>query len=191
MVLPTDGKNWWYWIHFISEYYCPEYGWVRAETSYGETPWETKNDIVLRVIYPKDENKVDPYFRRVYNNIYTSGEEMWFWIHTDNAIVPNGGTDLGHYRAGGWIEKHFYTEEKKATEALFITNKVFDLYAKRFSKNYEKWLLELKKSISSLEKNDIGGYINQMESIYQELKEEELKELSFLLFRKFGRKSKF
>jgi len=43
--------------HYIVEFYVPEYGWVRFESTLGEIPWEPYRDVVVAVVTPEDENR--------------------------------------------------------------------------------------------------------------------------------------
>ncbi len=43
--------------HYIVEFYVPEYGWVRFESTLGKIPWKPYRDVVVAVVTPEDENK--------------------------------------------------------------------------------------------------------------------------------------
>ena len=42
-------------MHWNIEYFLPDYGWVKSETSAGQNPWPAQNDVVTLVCRPEDE----------------------------------------------------------------------------------------------------------------------------------------
>ena len=55
VLLVHNDQGFWTQMHYMVEYYLPGYGWVLIETTRGETPYETKRQVVNRVCYPEDE----------------------------------------------------------------------------------------------------------------------------------------
>jgi hypothetical protein len=43
--------------HYIVEFFVPEYGWVRFESTHRRIPWKPYNDVVVAVVMPEDENR--------------------------------------------------------------------------------------------------------------------------------------
>jgi transglutaminase-like putative cysteine protease len=43
--------------HYIVEFFIPEYGWVRFESTHCRIPWKPYNDVVVAVVKPEDENR--------------------------------------------------------------------------------------------------------------------------------------
>ncbi|MDI6708235.1 MAG: hypothetical protein QME47_04015 [Candidatus Thermoplasmatota archaeon] len=170
IVMPICGKERWYQIHFICEYYCPGHEWVWVETTMGQTPWEPKNDILLRVNYPEDENEAgnrrDWYLEEAGNG----GVEQWFWLSTEDVYVVAGPVDKeGNYRARGWVESNFTTSESKASEAFLLTGKVWEFYTEDFEEKYEQFLPKLKNAINYLREGNPDGYLAEMSTIYEGL----------------------
>jgi hypothetical protein len=54
-VYPTNGQP--LQTHYIVEYFLPGYGWVWAESSMAQTPWEPYEEVVVNVVYPSDEDQ--------------------------------------------------------------------------------------------------------------------------------------
>lgn len=158
IVIPTGG-GWLQW-HFISEYYCPDYGWVWVETSLGQTPFEPKNDVVIRVNYPEDENEA---------GVNHGGVEQIYWLSTDNVFVVYGGTDEMSY-TGAWSESESFVNSECANNAFLITQSVHSLYINYTGKNlsdenkthFENAISAQKTAIEFLSANDLNSYIEKM-----------------------------
>lgn len=69
-------------IHYTCEYYCPGYGWIRADSRFSGaiTPSPYNESIVLKVIYPEEENDAGS---GVQGN---GGLVPWVWMTNDNVI---------------------------------------------------------------------------------------------------------
>jgi hypothetical protein len=70
-------------MHYMVEYYVPDYGWVLLDTTRGETPYDTHRQLINRICFIADEDdtKTDYIFR------FMKGEERWIWISNDN-VTP-------------------------------------------------------------------------------------------------------
>jgi len=165
----STGKNFWFQAHYMCEYYCPDYGWVPAETTLGITPYEPKNYIILRVNYPKDENLAGN------GNDYYGGCEPWFWIDNANARVwwlPKSGTR-------GWLEKGITTNPDKADLAFNLTQNVYELHVRCMGMNlsgedllhFDSAISAQKNAIECFKQSDITGYLNNMTIAYNEYRE--------------------
>ncbi len=171
-VMPTwlDFK---YDMHFISQYYCPGYGWVFVETSYGiqKTPCEPKYNIVMRVNYPDDENKAGNYSTGISGN---GGVEQFRWI--DKTFVY-----FSHLSSvnSAQIEKELTTSQNLADTAFQLTQNVYEMYTKYFGVNLigenqqhvVNATLAQKNAITCFNQSDIQGYIDDMTIAYIEYME--------------------
>lgn len=80
VLLVNNDQGFWTQMHYMIEYYVPDYGWVLLDTTRAKTPFNTSRQIVNRVCYPEDENntKTDYIFKRM------KGEERWIWFSNNN-----------------------------------------------------------------------------------------------------------
>ncbi|HEC81872.1 MAG TPA: hypothetical protein ENI42_05570 [Thermoplasmatales archaeon] len=165
------GKDFWFDAHYISEYYCPDYGWVSAETTLGVTPYEPKNNIVLRVNYPEDENLAGN------GNDYYGGCEPWFW--TDNVDVQVWWRPREESGTRGWLEKEVTTNQDMANLLFNLTQTVYELHTKYMGVNlseenqlhFDKAMLAQKNAVECFNQSDIIGYLNNITLAYTEYKE--------------------
>jgi len=171
LVMPT--WSWftsWFDMHYISEYYCPEYGWVWAETSLGDTPYPPKNNIILRVCYPEDENEAGNRFHNY------GGCEQWFWVESRNVQIYWTHNGSG---ARSWIEKELTTDQQSASLAFSVTQDVYELYTKYTGMNltgenlmhFDNAILAQKTAIDYFNQSDLIGYFDNMAIAYNEYKE--------------------
>ncbi len=125
-VMPTWNKDMWYDMHYITQYFSPGYGWILTETSLGITPYQPKNNIIMRVNYPKDENKAGNW-----HTIGTGGVEYWFWDNHKNISF------LYDHKISrrGWIENEIQTNTSYALNTFNLTKKVNILYNKYYGVN--------------------------------------------------------
>lgn len=141
----------WYEAHYMMEYYSgQEYGWILTEVHNAKTPHEPKNQIILRICYPEDENNTQTDFV----NKRMTGVESFLWI--DNESVKPYYKDL----AEG--SKTRMDEEQSIIADAIIVNDVVNLTKEVYHK-YEYYLG------LSLSGEDIGYFDNateyQMEAI--------------------------
>lgn len=164
IVIPTGGI-WLQW-HFISEYYCPNYGWVWVETSLGQTPFEPKNNIVIRVNYPEDENEA---------GINYGGVEQIYWVPTDNVSVSYGNPSEDSYTKA-LIETEIFTSSENANNSFLIALEVYSFYMKYIGKelssegmqHFENALNAQRNALERLRECDINGYTEYMNIAYAE-----------------------
>ena len=166
IVMSTWSKEDWYDMHYICEYYCPNYGWVSAETTLGYTPYQPKNYIILRVCYPKDENEAGNRFHNY------GGCEQWFWVDQKN-IQIHTNEDSG---AKGWIEQDIITDLENASSMFNLTQDVYSLFSRYSGENltaenlmhYNNAVLAQKNAINCFNQSDTKGYLNNMTNAYEE-----------------------
>ena len=160
--MSTGVVKWWYNIHYICEYYCPEYGWIFAETSAGITPYYPKYDIVLRVNYPEDENTIG-------NGLdYYGGCEQWYWVDSEDIY--------GSAQTQSWIENEVITSEDNATIAFQITKTDWKYYTQYAGSNLTEENQQhfnnatefQEDALWCLSLSDVDGYIDNMTLAYFE-----------------------
>ncbi len=83
VLLANPTYNFAFEMHYMTEYYLQDYDWVLTEVHGGKTPHEPKNQIILRICHPEDENNTQTDF------IYPKMKyiERWLWIDTEN-VTP-------------------------------------------------------------------------------------------------------
>lgn len=148
-------------MHYISEYYCPGYGWIFTETALGITPFEPKGNIVMRINYPNDENKA----------FFKGGVEFWHWSENPKIIFTNTGP-----LRRAWIEKEIFTDEQNASLAFNLTKNVYNLHTTYVGMNltkenlihYDNAILAQKNAIKCFNQNDNSGYLDNMTFAYNE-----------------------
>lgn len=190
LITATPGKKYWMDCHYMCEYYCPGYGWIPAETTFGSTPpkdsifgriisyaanyrgfqdyspYEPKNYIIIRVNYPEDENLAG-------NRLdYYGGCEPWFWTDDENAniwwIAPE---ESGQH---GWIEKELITSQITANNAFNLTRDVYELHITYFGVNltglnityFYNAILAQQNAVQCFNQSDIFGYYENMTFAY-------------------------
>jgi hypothetical protein len=175
VVMATKNYPFWYQMHFMTEYYCPGYGWIPSDVHDAETPTEPKNQIIMRVCSLEDENNTghDFFFSKM------TGVERWFWIDND-AVIPyykdlNEGSKLNMFQ-----EKELWTNATSANTAFNVTKMVFLLYQQYLGKNltsenlqhYQNALSYQKQAILSFKQSqEPSGYQSFIILAYTEYKE--------------------
>lgn len=190
---PTYGRDIGVEQHWIAEYYCPDYGWIPAETMFGCTPpygipefvvskasksmglnfntvYETKSYIVLRINHPDDENNAG-------NGLsYYGGHEPY---ETFNPKECCSFREENWSHTYGWIQKELDTDIGKANLALNLTKDVYDLHTKYIGMNltgadslhFINATTAQENAIQCFKNSDINGYQNNMTLAYQEYME--------------------
>jgi len=168
IVTPMAGESRWYDTHYISEYYCPDYGWIYAETSMFKTPFEPKNNIILRLNYPEDENIAGS------GHDYYGGCEPWYWLdNTDILVWWNCDEASG---TQGWIEKEVITNEYLADLSFNYTRDVYELHTRYFGMNlsgeqmihYNNAVCAQHNAIDCLHQSNVDGYLENITIAYDE-----------------------
>jgi len=195
IITPTIyGKDLFIEQHVICEYYCPNYGWVPAETilmctppkdivenivvkvahNIGYTnfsiPYESKGYVVLRINYPDDENEAG-------NGIsYYGGMEAYMKMYPREVErclnLTSNYTGITH----GWIEKELKTDQQNADHAFSLTRDVYELHTKYIGmtltgenkQHFDNAILAQKNAIDCFNQSDINGYINNINTAYTE-----------------------
>ena len=107
----------------MNEYYLPNYGWILTEVHKGIVPYEAKNQVILRICYPEDEQNThtDYFFKKM------TGVEYWFWIDNDN-VIPYYVDLVEGSKTNMFKESEQMTDSFTADYSFFITKQVFYYY---------------------------------------------------------------
>jgi hypothetical protein len=161
IVMPTN--NVWFYMHFISEYYCSYKGWILVETTMGRTPFRQKHDIILRINYPEDEN-----------NAGVDGSELYYWIDSKNVDIAMDPLNGSGSRA--WIENNIMIDKSTANLTFNLTQEVYSLHTKYIGMDlnetntlhYTNALIAQQNAINCFMQSDVLGYFNNMTIAYDE-----------------------
>jgi len=130
VVMVTRNYPFWYQMHFMVEYYCPDYGWILSEVHNAETPYEPKNQIIMRICSLDDENNTGTDF--IFSKM--TGVEQWFWI--ENTSVTPYYKDLKEgSKMNMFPENDLFTTSTNALATINITGTVFSFYQQYLGKN--------------------------------------------------------
>jgi len=175
VLLVNNDQGFWTQMHYMIEYYCPNYGWVLIDSTSGKTPYETNKQIINRICYPSDEDNT----KRDYIIPFMKGEERWLWIDNENIIPYYIDCNEGS-RSQMFIENKITSNSFTSDYAFFITQCVFHQYKKYLGEDLnEQNLLHLNKAINNQkqainelkENKDINEYIYFMDKSYDEYKQ--------------------
>ena len=175
VILANPDYTFWYEMHFMTEYYLPGYGWILTEVHKGITPYEPKNQIILRICHPEDENNTQSDF--LFYNM--KGLERWIWIDNDY-VLPYYKDLVEGSKCKMFTEKELFTDKAPGEEAVNITKDVFNKYEYFLGMNligdnldhFENATDYQFKAIDDLKSsNDVSGYINYLNSANDEYDE--------------------
>jgi transglutaminase-like putative cysteine protease len=175
VAMATKNSQFWYQMHFMSEYYCPGYGWILSEVHNAETPTEPKNQIIMRICSLEDENNTghDFFFDKM------TGVERWFWIDNEY-VIPYYLDFFDGSKVNMFQEKELMTNTSFATTAFNVTEIVFLHYQQYLGKNltdenlqhFQTALNYQKQAILSLKQSqEPNGYISFMNLALAEFEE--------------------
>ncbi len=166
VVLVTRNYPFWYQMHFMIEYYCPNYGWILSEVHNAETPYEPKNQIIMRICSLEDENSTGHDF--IFSKM--TGVEQWFWID-NNAVKPYYKDLKEGSKVNMFPENEVFTISTIAFSAMNITQFVFSFYQQYLGKNFSAENLihfqnalgyQKQAIISFKQSDDPSGYLSYM-----------------------------
>jgi len=173
VVMATPHYEFWFQMHYMSEYYLPGYGWILTEVHKGNTPVEPKEQIIMRVCYPEDEENThsDYIFSRM------TGLESWFWFD-DLRVFPYFVNCTAGSKNNMFVEAETLTDDQTANNAVFTTKLVLNLYQTYQGVNlssedqgyFENATYFQKKACEELQQSDVPGYIIFMDTAYDEYK---------------------
>ncbi len=171
VLLVHNDQGFWTQMHFMVEYYCPGYGWVLIDPTFGKTPYSTKKQIINRICFPEDEEDT----KRDYVYSTMRGEERWIWI--DNEYIKPVYIDCNEgSKSQMFYEGNIEIDEFTADYAFLQAHLVYYQYEKYLGKdlsvhNQEYFQNALEYQTSALQEfsqSNIQAYIENMYLAYQE-----------------------
>jgi len=158
------GKKFWIdGLHYLPELFVPGYGWIRTQS--GKVYSEPRNNIILKIVHPKDENLAGGGLS------YYGGTVTWFWFENSNLCfdTPNEfklykipkSKKIGATIARGWKKKRFKIPKDISIELFDITKEVWD----KSLNNHKKINPLQKKAIDLLLDSRFEEYIKYMKNI--------------------------
>lgn len=147
-----------YDMHWIIDYYVPEYGWVRMETSMGHNPYYPEQEIVTFACNPEDE----------FAMFYPSGVDACW--HTSDPVF---GMACPNWQAAhiAYYPSSISDSTEKIEHAHSLTDSVFNYYSNYFGINLtpvQQALLETAleyqaSALANIQASDLDGYISDMQ----------------------------
>jgi hypothetical protein len=174
VLLVNNDQGFWTQMHYMVEYYCPGYGWVLVETTFGKSPYSTKHQVVNRVCYPQDEENT----KEDYIFPFMKGEERWLWIDTNN-ISPYYVDCKKGSKSQMFSEAVVSVDQLTANFAFVLTERVFRQYQSYLGLHltdenlyhFQNATLYQKEAIITLKGNNTEGYISFLNRAYDEYNE--------------------
>ena len=161
--MPTR-YDFWYEIHYTTQYYCPGFDWILTEVHAGITPYAPQNQIILRFCYPEDENNTQADF--IYQRM--KGLESWMWFDNENIKPYYNNFKEGSTRIKSFAENSINIDLNVINETINLTKIVFKKYQKFLNINltddnfinFDIGQNYIKKAIDELlSSDDAFGYI--------------------------------
>jgi len=123
VILATPHYDFWYQVHCLVEFYCPGYGWILSEVHDAKMAHEPKNQIIMRICYPVDEDNTgqDYFFPKM------SGVERWYWIDTSK-VVPYYKDFVEGSKSNMFPEQNCTTAPETATLVASLSKSIFSYY---------------------------------------------------------------
>ena len=175
VLLALPDQTFWTQMHYMLEYYCPDYGWVLIDPTRGKTSYEPRRQVINRVCYPEDEDDT----KADYIIPFMDGEERWLWIDNENVYPYYVDCDKGS-KSKMFSENEIMTDSFTADYAFFLTRTVFHQYEQYLGKNLTGENLEhfqdgmhyQKQAVDELSKSDdTDKYVYLMDKAYDEYKD--------------------
>ena len=140
--------------HWIIEYFIPDYGWVKMETSTGENPFRLSNQIITFICNPEHEFPV----------FYPWGHEG-LWHTSDPELILNWGRAHNGHVVNG-ITNSMDTVELASS----LTNSVFHYYTSYWSihlpsaqqTTFQNAFNYQKSALDNISNKDMNSYITNM-----------------------------
>jgi len=171
VLLAHNDQGFWTQMHYMVEYYCPEYGWVLIDSTKGETPYATKRQIINRICFPEDEENT----KADYIMPFMKGEERWLWIENEN-IYPYYVDCKTGSKSQMFYEGEIETDSFTADYAFLLTQLVFHQYEQYLGVNltgenlghFQNATIFHNNAISAFQHSNIQAYIDNMNLAYDE-----------------------
>jgi hypothetical protein len=153
-------------IHYICEYYCPDYGWVRTDSRFFNyiVPISYNESIVLKVIYPEEEDLAGSGMKG------KGGMVPFYWFSDDNMSI-------GGIIERCWNEKIITVNKNISNNVLELTRDIWELFSNYLgkdlgyekNKNFENATEFLQEAIKFFKESDFDGFFSNLNSTYNEL----------------------
>lgn len=175
VLLANNDQGFWTQMHYMVEYFCPGYGWVLLDPTFGKTPYPTYHQVINRVCYPEDEQDT----KRDYIFPLMKGEERWLWIDTEYVVPYYVDCDQGS-KSRMFTEAKVSADEIVTSYAFVLTQIVFRMYQGFFGMNLtqenqqhlENAIQYQKQAIHELQQAlNLEGYISYLNRAYDEYQE--------------------
>jgi hypothetical protein len=161
VLLVNNDQGFWTQMHYMIEYYVPDYGWVLLDTTNGKTPYLTKKQVINRICFPEDENNT----KKDYIYRFMKGEERWIWI--ENKLIKPYYVDCDQGSKSQMFSEKVISTCKLVASACFNWTKITFRKYQQFlgfnltgeNQTYFENAVDFQKSaINSMKNDDILGY---------------------------------
>jgi hypothetical protein len=125
VLLAHNDQGFWTQMHYMVEYYVPDYGWVLLDSTKGETPYDTQRQIINRIcsIDDEEDTKTDYIYR------FMKGEERWIWLDSEAVQPYYVDCDVGS-KSQMFTETIISAQPFAVDYTFFRTQNVFSQYEK-------------------------------------------------------------
>jgi len=175
VIMAIRHYSFWFQMHFMTEFYCPGYGWILADVDKAVVPYEAKNQIIMRICSPEDEDNTghDFFFPKM------TGEERWFWIDNDH-VIPYYKDLIEGSKLNMFPEQSLTTNSVTAQFAFSLTEMVLMFYEQYLGSNlngenlqhFQNAVTYQKHAILALKQSqEPDGYLSFMNQAYAEYEE--------------------
>ena len=174
VLLANNDQGFWTQMHYMVEYYLPNYGWILLDSTKGETPYATKRQIINRICSIDDEKDT----KRDYIFHFMTCEERWIWLDTEK-IHPYYVDCKTGSKSQMFQEAESSIDTFTADYTIFRTKTVFHAYEYYITKtlnseesmHFNKAVNYQEQAVHILsETNDLYQYIYFMDKAYDEYK---------------------
>lgn len=174
VLLANNDQGFWTQMHYMVEYYIPDYGWVLLDPTKGTTPYSTHRQVINRICSIEDEQNT----KKDYIYPFMKGEERWIWIDTKDVEPFYVDCDEGS-------KSQMFTETKidaptfAAEYTFFRTQNVFSQYEKFLGKTLpiqdrlhvdKAKGFQLDACTALVETGDINEFVYYIEKAFDEYK---------------------
>ena len=159
----------------MTEFYCPGYGWILGEVHNAVVPYEAKNQIIMRICSPQDEDNTghDYFFPKM------TGIERWLWIDNDYVIPYYKDLNEGS-KVNMFPEQSLVTDSVTAQFAFSLTEMTLRFYEQYLGsslsgenlQHFQNAVAYQKQAILALQQSqEPDGYLSYMNLAYTEYEE--------------------
>ena len=175
VILAHNDQGFWTQMHYMVEYYVPDYGWVLLDPTKGLTPYPTHRQVINRICSIEDEQDT----KKDYIYPFMKGEERWIWIDTDSVKPYYVDCDQAS-KSQMFTETMVSVKPFAADYSFFRTQNVFSQYQKLLGstsltasdQHHVENAIEFQTQACNalVETDDINEYVFYIEKAYDEYK---------------------